>query len=79
MRSEAEIAEMQYWDERKAKLGQEATLRDQFAMAAMKGMQIEYIDMCSSDGFIFKVAARAYDMAEAMMAERARRLTNPDE
>ena len=79
MRTEAEIAEMQYWDERKAQVGQEPTLVDKFAIAALNGMQIEYIDICSSDGFIYKVAAKAYDMAEAMMEERSRRLTNPDE
>ena len=67
MRDESEIAQMQYWDERKAQLNDQPTLRDKFAMAALQGMQIEYIDMCSSDGFIYKSAARAYDMADAML------------
>jgi len=75
MRTEAEIAEMQYWDERKAK---EPTLRDKLAMAALQGLlshggQSYDVQHWDRDDF----AREAYLHADEMI--RVRRLTNPDE
>ena len=53
----------------------EKIIRDQFAMAALQGMNIEYMDIIA--GFTDSVAERAYVMADAMM--KARSLTNRDD
>ena len=88
MRAEAEIAEMQYWDKRKAKIGQEPTLLDQFAMAApepssagvIKFLQANapsQVEAPTHEQYENAVCALRYIRAEAMM--KARALTNPDE
>ena len=61
MRTEAEIAEMQYWDERKAK---EPTLRDQFAMAALQGL------MTDKDIGPDEACRVAYEVADEMLEAR---------
>jgi hypothetical protein len=43
-------------------------LRDQFAMAALKGMNLPYMDIVT--GFNESAAERAYELADAMMAAR---------
>ena len=87
MRTEAEIAEMQYWDERKAKLGQEATLRDQFAMSApepswlgvIKFLQANapsQVESPTHEQYENAACALRYIRADAML--KARALTNTE-
>lgn len=44
------------------------TLRDQFAMAALQSMDLEYEDMAGA--FASRIANRAYEVADAMMKAR---------
>jgi len=68
--SEADIAKMQYWDERKAQLKDKPTLRDQFAMVAL-GRLIQRTNQPITD--VDKCTSLAYEFADAMMEARSKK------
>ena len=49
------------------------SLRDEFAMAAIKTLRCEYANNSDADLFAQTLAQQAYLVADAMMAERAKR------